>query len=209
MTNYVQILRDNTTVLVGKGKKKKPLVKQSGDWVQVDMHEARRLVANNQAALRNTPLPFDSQGIQVFWMHPSDTPLVLPFDNVTVGMGYPPTIEGNDDKLFLVLGDSKPVELLQNPAKFALFFELLQSVDVLLVLHSFNITVHDTHMYSDTPTLHLPYFKDCIFGVNNTKGGQAFYEEWFKNKEFNPFALTEALHATTPTVNFLPPDWGE
>lgn len=210
--NFVQILRDDTPV-VTKGRK--IVTKNRGDWVKVDDKEVKRLLSLNVATHPKHSTDFINDTVEIIRMFPTeDRALDLPINPMKIAHGYPATIKGVDSQCFVCISDNPNIRFLKNYGMFETVLESLTVFDVVLILASFSETIADTHIEQKAcaailPTLFAPYYQDCAFGVQNTKKGQAFYSAWVQELENGKkHALARALHMTSPTATFLPPDWG-
>lgn len=211
MGNYWIRATQNNVVVFKNGQR---LIFDSGDWIEVGRMEANTLVAEGKAEMIDYSILLAHDNVQVMVEgDPADTELF--FNQVSV--------VGNDAKMDLptvVIDRSYSYKskdapgMIRNPALFALAFDTLLRVDVLVAIADYKATVKDSNRELEACSpivgdLRVLALQNCIAGFSGSETSQIVFEEWQRQKaQGGVHALLRAVHKIKPTIYYAPPHWG-
>ena len=190
---------------------------QAGDWVDVGTGDAVKWIAAEHAESLNFDGLFTATDSGV--VHPPDTKRpALPFNQIATKDAEPfPYFQ----RTMLMnasysLMDRDAPDLVKNAGRFAIFFDLLESWDVVLILSSFETNASKVAQAEHDITrelcldLRVPYYQRCIIGVKDSPDGKLFCEalneEMGRGKVLAPM---RAFWRVKPIAYFLPVGFGK
>lgn len=187
-----------------------------GDWCEVGNDLARKWIAAEHAESLdfNAILNTRDSGI----VYPHEKKPNLPFKQVAMARGQ---FEIPYERTMLLnasysLADRDAPDLIRNAGRFAIFFDLLETWDVVLILASFetNASKVAPEEHEATRTLcfdlRVPYYQRCVIGVRNSENGRLFCEALAEEQERGRvLAPLRALWRVMPLAYYLAPAWGK
>lgn len=187
-----------------------------GDWVSIGNDLARKWIAAEHAESLNPDAIFSASNSGV--LYTGNKKPILPFTQLPVKEGQ---YEARYEKTMLMsagysISDRDAPDLIKNAGRFAIFFDLLETWDVLLILSSFEINASKIAPEEHEITralvhdLRVPYFQRCIIGVRNSENGRLFCEALAEESERGRvLAPLRALWRVMPLAYYLPPTFGK
>jgi hypothetical protein len=186
-----------------------------GDWVEVGTDTAIKWIGLNHAE----SLPFDSPNLKDCGVvyPPSSKAPKLPFNIQSENGGLKALFPKN---LFLnapySIADRDSPNLIRNAGRFAVFFDLLNKWDVVLIFGSYEINASKVGQSEHEITqalvhdLRVPYYQSCAWGVKDSEAGRDFLDALTEERARGTvLAPLRALYRVKPMAYYLPPDWGK
>lgn len=187
-----------------------------GDWCEIGNDLARKWIAAEHAESLNPDAIFSASNSGV--LYAGNKKPILPFTQLPVKQGQ---YEARYEKTMLMsagysISDRDAPDLIKNAGRFAIFFDLLETWDVLLILSSFETNASKIAPEEHEITralvhdLRVPYFQRCIIGVRNSENGRLFCEALAEESERGRvLAPLRALWRVMPLAYYLPPTFGK
>lgn len=187
-----------------------------GDWVTIGNDLARKWIAAEHAESLNPDAIFSASNSGV--LYAGNKKPILPFTQLPVKEGQ---YEARYEKTMLMsagysISDRDAPDLIKNAGRFAIFFDLLETWDVLLILSSFETNASKIAPEEHEITralvhdLRVPYFQRCIIGVKDSANGRLFCEALAEESERGRvLAPLRALWRVMPLAYYLPPTFGK
>lgn len=187
-----------------------------GDWCEVGNDLARKWIAAGHAESLNVDVLFNLQHSGV--LYPDEKKPVLPFNQTPMQRGqFECAFERTMllDKPYAFMDRNSP-DLIRNAGRFAIFFDLLETWDVVLILASFETNASkvapDEHEVTRALVhdLRVPYYQRCVIGVRDSACGKLFCEALAEEQENGAIlAPLRALWRIKPLAYYLPVLWGK
>lgn len=187
-----------------------------GDWLEIGGDLARKWIAAEHAESLDFNAIFSARNSGV--LYTGNKKPTLPFKQIATEQGQ---YEPRFDKTMLMnasysIADRDAPDLIRNAGRFAIFFDLLEKWDVVLILSSFEVNASkiapDEHEITRAlcSDLRVPYYQRCIIGVRDSANGRLYCEALAEEQERGRvLAPLRALWRVVPLAYYLPPLWGK